>query len=633
MNKRKAIAVICGVGSAYFKNRSLLGIIQQAKKLGYDVAVFSIFAVSEEKSKIQIGEENLYNLIDFDYFDGFIFIDYTVWSSRLKNELYERFRKVKDINLVVLDNEGDNGFKGIIADDRLPMKRLTDHLIEHHGYKKIYTLTGVPGFKVTENRLAGYKDSMEEHGLYYDDSYIIPGDYGRFAAEALAADIASGKVEKPDAVVCANDSMAISLMNTLINNGIKVPDDIAVTGYDLGEETTRNTPFVSTYMRSDLSMGAECVCVLHERITGERPESVCDDSSVFVSGESCGCHKDSLIVNSFDKSRTEREEYWSLYRTGFMQERLISASNVDDLMSELSGAIYMLRGCSKYSLCVHDNWNDFSERDDEYISEGYHETMNQLFIYNKGNAQHSGIKFSSKDMFPPGILDEGPTVCYFMPVHFRDRSFGYQVLCFESDEITPDDVIHFWTGNVNVAIEYIRVVERDEIMYNKAFASSIRDGMTGLYNRRGYDLYCNEVFKTAKAKHQKLLIAVADLDNLKSINDKFGHIEGDNAITILSQAIQTCCGNSEYCVRTGGDEFVIVGCYDYDDETPKYYKSRIHGYLNRYNNSSDKPYKIEASTGFFLDYADEYESIDECQKVADACMYADKKQRKAGRKD
>lgn len=632
MKKRKAIAVLVGVGSAYFKNRSLLGIIQQAKMLGYDVAVFSLFTVTEEKSKFQVGEENIFNLIDYDYFDGIIFIDYTFWSSRLKAEMYERFKSVKDINLVVLDNEGDSRFRGIIADDRLPMKRLTDHLIEHHGLKKIYNLTGIPGFKVTENRLAGYKDSMEEHGLYYDDSYIFAGDYGKYAAEALAENIASGKVEKPEAVVCANDTMAIALMNSLISKGIKVPEDIAVTGYDLCEETTRNTPFVTSYMRADLSIGAECVRVLHEKITGEKPESVCEDSSVFVSGETCGCRKDSLVINSFDKSRIEREEYWALYRTGFMQERLISATNLDELLIELSGAIYMLRGCSKYSLCVNDNWNDFSERDDKFITEGFHETMNQLFVYNRGDS-HNGVKFRTADIFPPEMLDDEPTVCYFMPIHFRERSFGYQVLCYNSDEITPDDTIHFWTGNVNVAIEYIRVLERAEIMYNKAFASSIRDGMTGLYNRRGYELYCKEVFKTAQTKRQKLLIAVADLDNLKHINDKYGHIEGDNAITVLSQAIQTCCGNSEYCVRTGGDEFVIVGCYDYDDETPKYYKSRIHGYLNRYNNSSDKPYKIEASTGFFLDYIDEYEDISECQKVADACMYADKKQRKAGRKD
>ena len=110
---------------------------------------------------------------------------------------------------------------------------------------------------------------------------------------------------------------------------------------------------------------------------------------------------------------------------------------------------------------------------------------------------------------------------------------------------------------------------------------------------------------------------VADLDNLKYINDSFGHSEGDNAITVAARALQTCCGNGEYCVRSGGDEFIIFGTYDYDNAIPIFYRSRIDGYLARYNSSSEKPYNVGMSTGFFIDYVDDYENIDKCLKIAD----------------
>lgn len=76
---------------------------------------------------------------------------------------------------------------------------------------------------------------------------------------------------------------------------------------------------------------------------------------------------------------------------------------------------------------------------------------------------------------------------------------------------------------------------------------------------------------------------------------------------------------------------MIVGCYDYDEQTPIYYKSRIEGYLSRYNNVSDKPYNVEASTGFFLGFIDDFETIEQCQEIADKNMYENKKKRKIKR--
>ena len=170
------------------------------------------------------------------------------------------------------------------------------------------------------------------------------------------------------------------------------------------------------------------------------------------------------------------------------------------------------------------------------------------------------------------------------------------------------------------------------MMYNRAFASSIRDAMTGLYNRQGYELYSGDVFGTARDRHLKLLVIVADLDDLKKINDKYGHIEGDNAINVSARALQTCCGNGEYCVRSGGDEFIIFGAYDYDNAIPIFYRSRIDGYLARYNTSVDKPYSVGMSAGFFIDYVDNYDNIDQCLKIADERMYANKASRKKGRR-
>ena len=63
-----------------------------------------------------------------------------------------------------------------------------------------------------------------------------------------------------------------------------------------------------------------------------------------------------------------------------------------------------------------------------------------------------------------------------------------------------------------------------------------------------------------------LFVLMADLDQLKMINDNFGHMEGDNAITVAANALNTSCDLNEVCARIGGDEYAIVGCGDYTDE-------------------------------------------------------------------
>ena len=316
-----------------------------------------------------------------------------------------------------------------------------------------------------------------------------------------------------------------------------------------------------------------------------------------------------------------------------MQESLMAIESFDEFTQWLVEHIYLIRNAEALALCVNKDWDLFVEDDNDYLREGYQKEMKEmLFWYNE--TEKRNVMFDSADLYPPGmLLEERPVACFFNAIHFEDRCLGYHVVRFDNDEESfPENGYHTWVSSLGVSLEFMRMQERMQLMYNRAFANSVRDGMTGLYNRQGYEMYSKEVFKTAKERGTRLLVVVADLDNLKVINDSYGHAEGDNAITVAARALQTCCGNGEYCVRSGGDEFIIFGTYDYDNAIPIFYRSRIDGYLARYNSSSEKPYTVGMSTGFFIDFVDDYDDIDQCFKIADERMYANKLSRKKGRK-
>ncbi len=633
MKKRKTIAVVVGTTDGFYRNRSLIGIIRQAKRLDYNIAVFSVFTLTGERTKHQIGEENIYSLLKTSEIAGVVFVDYTFWADEVRQKMLDMFRTMPDLKLVVLDNDGIENYEGILSNDRKGFAAVVDHLIEVHGFKKVYCLTGAEIYPVSHLRLNGYKDSMRAHGLDPKDEYVFFGDFWTMAATDMAEKIASGEIERPEAIACACDKAAVTLANELVERGIDVPGEIAVTGYDLSGEAITNDPSVTTCMRPDIFMGERCICELHRMITGETVEPEDPDEGFLVCGESCGCHRDVAFAHKYNETDRHEQESASNFRFCSMQESLMAQETFDQLITMIFSRVYLLRGVSAFALCLNKDWNLFREDDSEYIKEGYQDDMFEALFYKIDNGEKRNVPFKKSELFPQDmLLEDTPVTCYFNSVHFEDRCFGYQVIRFENDEFTtPEDIYHSWASAVSVSLEYMRVQERMKLMYNRAFANSIRDGMTGLYNRQGYELYSKQVFETAREKKQKLLVIVADLDDLKKINDTYGHGEGDTAINVCARALQTCCGNGEYCVRSGGDEFIIFGTYDYDNAIPIFYRSRIDGYLARYNASAEKPYHVGMSAGFFIDFTDNYENIDECLKLADERMYANKASRKKGR--
>ncbi|MBR5088355.1 MAG: GGDEF domain-containing protein [Ruminiclostridium sp.] len=632
MKKRKTIAVIVGTSDGFFRSKSLKGMIRQAKLLDYDVAIFSLFTITDDRTKHQLGEENLFELLKTSEIAGAVFVDYSFWAEKVKNKIYDMMRSIPGLNVVVYDNESGQGYDCVLSNDRAGFSVAVDHLIEHHGFRKIYCLTGAKEFVVSHMRADGYRDSMKRHGIDYKEDYIFFGDFWTYAATDLAKKLADNEIERPEAVVCGNDKSAVTLVNELIKNGVRVPEDIAVSGYDLGSESITNDPSVTSCTRPDLYTGELCICKLHKLITGEDVTPTDPDTGTFVSGESCGCRRDVAFAHDFNEVDRREQESESTFRYSCMQESLMASDTFDELIFNIYSRIYLIRNAAAFVLCLNKDWNLFREDDNDYLRVGYSDNMIEAMAWTRDSDKRN-IPFDVHDLFPPDILlDERPVACYFNAVHFEDRCFGYQVLRFiDEEENVPEDIYHSWASSLSVSLEYIRMQSRMTLMYNRAFANSVRDIMTGLYNRQGYELYAPEVFRTAKERGTKLLVVVADLDDLKKTNDKYGHAEGDNAIMTAARALQTCCGNGEYCARVGGDEFIIFGTYDYDNAIPIFYRSRIDGYLARYNSSSDKPYNIGMSTGFFIDYPDEYDNIDQCFKIADERMYANKLSRKKGR--
>ncbi|HER25401.1 MAG TPA: PAS domain S-box protein [Candidatus Atribacteria bacterium] len=184
-------------------------------------------------------------------------------------------------------------------------------------------------------------------------------------------------------------------------------------------------------------------------------------------------------------------------------------------------------------------------------------------------------------------------------------------------------LLEFVSSQVATAIERKRMEEE-----LKRFAHY--DTLTGAYNR-GYGLeLLQRQIKMSKRDRSPLLLAYSDLDNLKDINDRFGHEEGDLAMIKVAKLFKSILREVDIIIRMGGDEFLVIFLDSSLREIP-IIRKRLSQELTRLNQISKKPYQVEFSTGFSTYDPATPIAIDELIRIADEEMYEDKKSKNKGR--
>ncbi len=123
------------------------------------------------------------------------------------------------------------------------------------------------------------------------------------------------------------------------------------------------------------------------------------------------------------------------------------------------------------------------------------------------------------------------------------------------------------------------------------------DALTGLNNRRRADAFLEDSMEHASAEHP-LYLFIIDLDDFKSINDTYGHLEGDHALKLMANALRTACSQANaFAARWGGDEFVVI-CPDMGENDPSRISALIEGSLTDMVNTAHLKYNLVCSVGY-----------------------------------
>jgi two-component system, cell cycle response regulator len=179
------------------------------------------------------------------------------------------------------------------------------------------------------------------------------------------------------------------------------------------------------------------------------------------------------------------------------------------------------------------------------------------------------------------------------------------------------------TGDVLVrAIRY--AIERQRLVTDLREAS-LRDELTGLYNRRGFRALADHQRRIARRHHEGLGLFLFDLDGLKDINDGWGHPEGDRALQDTALLLRHTFRDSDLLARHGGDEFLaLVVESDPGSDEPL---ARLAQHVGQFNERADRPYRLSISGGGVHTPAGKDVALHELIRRADRRLYAAKRTR------
>lgn len=454
----------------------LSGVYDAAKNTGLDTLVFTGVSAENDASYTK-GENNIYELVFSADLDGVIFTANHFSDIKLKNELLDCLNS-KGIPCVSIEEEYKN-IEGVFQDQSQSICDITEHLINVHGYRDILCLTGPHDNREAENRADGYICAMKRYGL--ENISIIYGDFWINSAADLAKEIAAGKRPRPEAVVCTSDIMAVSLCEKLAEYGIKVPDDIAVTGYDGSIYTLLTRPAVTTVCGGTKSLGMLAVKKLTEKM-GIDCEIDCNRQYIRVCG-SCGCH-DAEAEKEYLLRYTEAVVHRKLNRKTFMYSNYIAkmsdCESVPKFASVLDSLRYMLPECDTINVCVCDDWR---VENPEYRKSGFSE--NVQLIYSEG--QPGQLDFPVNKLLPCLNLPHEPQFWVFSSVHYTDRIIGYIATQYdEAEKFSADEHYIGWCDAVANGLDIVIKKSNTEYIWQKLEEKNMTDIYTGLLSRRGF---------------------------------------------------------------------------------------------------------------------------------------------------
>ena len=568
------------------------------------------------------GERIVYNLVDYSYVDLMIVFSEIINDDELIDSIVQRAKAHgKPVFSIGKPWPGCTNFGFLYVDG---IEKAIRHVVEKHGCHELCFVAGPEGEATSELRLKKYREIVTEYGLSSSLNRVYYGGYWSQPAIVAAHEIL--KLDPlPEAIICANDIMAITITDVFREKGIRVPEDVILTGLDATIESQANVPSITT-SGCDMNEMADMIVSAFQKLqNGEALDTEYMSHFSLVEGQSCGCREsmDSKPLSEYLKYNITKQNEKLFVEQSFhaIYEKILDAPNEKKLPAVLDSM-----GFDSLEIMVN---HDSLRSNINPLTEGYRQGFDsrQRVIYQSGrDISELPVTIRLHELSPDLdrlIRQERPVI--LSPLSFFSRAIGYLVYAPEVTNLNYHMVMPY-TNSLSEILGCYSMVRHLKFNAEQMDRMARHDYLTELYNRTGFFSRLLKFYKQFDTPYYA--VTTVDMDGLKQLNDRYGHETGDIAIRFLSRAVASASEESSICGRFGGDEFVICTAL-MREEDAVLIRERIQSYLIENRVTTSLPCEITVSIGTCV--MKKGFNFDEALRESDERMYSEKNSKKKQR--
>ena len=620
---KKKIALFANGWNNEYLMLSMEGIRKCAGERNADIFLFLDYAAYTDDPIEVAGEINILQLPDFHDFDGVILLGNMLTVAGEIDILREKILEC-NVPAICIDYDLD-GIDSLLTENSTGMRELVEHLIKVHGAKNIVWLGGPKDNRDSQERFEVLQTVMAEHGLTLAEDNILYGDWSYYSAGWRLTEWMEIHEELPDVVVCANDNMAVGACIFFEDHGIDVPGQTRVTGFDHLESGHGFYPAVTSVERSVAQHAYTGTSRLLDRLEGKPCKEKVNFRTQVAVEESCGCQLDTTrnrkrllaFQKTYKKSIDSVMFDWHLTSLDRSMVWVRKREELYQAFRHVWEGNHSYEG-NDFSLCLDERFVRSLDEECELLEQGYSERMKVVYSMKDGVSQPVQY-IESRSIIPnyDSHTKEGHTYL-IVPLHMENKCIGYMTMR-DTLALLPESNLLTWTKHLTNGLERARQNILMDKLNEQLNHLSQTDKLTELLNREGYEKIAIPRLEACRKEGLCGAIVVVDINRMKHINDKYGHLQGDAAIITVAKSIKEVLPEKWNAVRYGGDEFVLVGECE-SREQAEILKKRLLQQVYE-NAQRNLPYKLTVSVGHVLvePYTDL--TIEEYFRSADQAMY------------
>lgn len=607
-----------------------------------------IFQIKDPHSTYSFYDYQCWTGIDYlqsKEIDGVIIISGSFAMTVTKEIFQEKLKVLK--NKPIISIAMDLGMEGTTYTKIQCNQAFSDvikHLIEKHNCKKIGFMSANQTISAeATQRFEAYKFALADNNLKYDDNIVFHGAFTQDTGYRVLRDRFSTKEEIYfDALLVANDNMALGCIIALQELGVKIPKDVKVVGFDNTTHAYMVAPKLSTIDQNISQQGYIAAEKMLQKLNGLDIPSEIEMPLSPIYRQSCGCideknlgqiyldsngisHPD-LDVESIGLHASEK--YYNLVPKIDNVYRLFDLIKTSNSLEQL---FYTMPYCldnadmETISVCFAEELQIIEKYQKFEVPKKVH--INMLIDNNSKQQEFSpSISFNPLERIFPEGFNNKPGVYLFQTLFSVEKNYGYFITKLTSEMYSVYPLfLKILISSMAFSYEYTQLIQNN----NTLNTVSKTDELTTLLNRRGFFDLGQKNIDIAIELNNKGLVFFIDMDGLKIMNDTYGHDMGDLAIKTQAKVLKQTFRANDIIARLGGDEFVVIAIGMGTDTIPKIRK-KIEKTNKVLSKEQKLPMPISCSIGV-IPFNKKSNKLADLLLDADKLLYEEKRQKHKNR--